>query len=117
VNLLEFGQRAEGKDAREACIDHWFRVSFIDVPERAYIEGTLAVYEQRRIELRRDVFVFAYERSAAQCRVVRESLGTPNPVRLRYRTELARVVRETVLAGEPPKHRTASGARRYVWHS
>jgi len=77
-------------------------LSFVDVPEDAYIEGTLAVYEQRRIELLRDVFVFAYERSAAQYRVIRESLGIPNPIRLRYRTELAEVVQHTVLADEPP---------------
>jgi hypothetical protein len=77
-------------------------LSFVDVPEDVYIEGILAVYEQRRIELLRDVFLFAYERSAAQYRVIRESLGTPNPVRLRYRTEIAEVVQQTVLTGEPP---------------
>lgn len=77
-------------------------LSFVDVPEDAYVEGILAVYEQRRIELLRDVFVFAYERSAAHYRVIRESLGVPNPIRLRYRTELVEVVRQTVLGGEPP---------------
>jgi hypothetical protein len=50
----------------------------------------------------RDVFVFAYERSSAQYRVVRESLGNPDPVRLRYRTQLADVTQLTVKAGEPP---------------
>jgi hypothetical protein len=77
-------------------------LSFVDVPEDAYIEGTLAVYEHRRTELLRDIFVFAYQRSAAHYRVVRESLGTPNPIRLRYRNEFIDVVRQTVLAGEPP---------------
>jgi Fic family protein len=38
-------------------------LSFIDVPERAYVEGTLGVYELNQIELLRDVFVWAYERS------------------------------------------------------
>lgn len=77
-------------------------LSFVDVPEDAYIEGTLAVYEQRRVELLRDVFLFAYERSSAQYKVVRESLGQPDPVRLKYRNELADVVAETVRAMEPP---------------
>lgn len=77
-------------------------LSFVDVPENAYVEGTLAVYEQKRVELLRDVFVFAYERSCAQYRVVRESLGQPDPTRLRYRTELADVVMKTVKAGQPP---------------
>lgn len=77
-------------------------LSFVDVPESAYVEGTLAVYERRRVELLRDVFSFAYERSSAQYRVVRESMGQPDPIRLRYRTELAEVIAQTVRAGEPP---------------
>lgn len=32
-------------------------LSFVDVPDRAYIDGTVAVYELNRIELLRDVFV------------------------------------------------------------
>jgi hypothetical protein len=77
-------------------------LSFVDVPENAYVEGTLAVYEQKRVELLRGVFVFAYERSCAQYRVVRDSLGEPDPIRLRYRTQLADVVFQTVRANEPP---------------
>lgn len=77
-------------------------LSFVDVPEKAYIEGLLGIYEQRRVELLRDVFIFAYGRSAAHYRVIKESLVTPNPIRLRFRTELAAVVHQTVLAGEPP---------------
>jgi hypothetical protein len=77
-------------------------LSFVDVPERAYVEGTLGVYEETRVELLRDVFVWAYERSCAQYRVVRESMGQPDPLRLRYREQLAEVVRETVVALAPP---------------
>lgn len=77
-------------------------LSFVDVPENAYIEGTLAIYEFKRVELLRDVFVFAYERSSAQYRVVRESLGEPDPIRLRYRTQLAELVAHVVRAGDPP---------------
>jgi hypothetical protein len=73
-------------------------LSFIDVPERAYVEGTIGVYEQNRVELLRDVFAWAYARSCAQYRVVRESMGQPDPVRLRYRDALAEVVRHTVVS-------------------
>lgn len=41
-------------------------LSFIEVPRRAYIDGIMGVYELNRIELLRDVFVWAYERSAAR---------------------------------------------------
>lgn len=78
-------------------------LSFVDVPEQAYIHGTLAIYEQRRVELLRDVFVWAYERSCDQYHVARQSVTQPDPVRLRYRSELGDAVRATVLAGEPPR--------------
>lgn len=78
-------------------------LSFVDVPERAYLDGTLGVYEQRRVELLRDVFVWAYERSCAQYRVVRDSLAQPDPLRLRYRAELREVVHGTVTAGDAPR--------------
>lgn len=77
-------------------------LSFVDVPERAYVEGTLGVYEQNRVELLRDVFAWAYARSCAQYRVVRESMGQPDPVRLRYRDALAEVVRHIVVSLLPP---------------
>jgi hypothetical protein len=77
-------------------------LSFVGVPDRDYVEGTLAVYESGRIELLRDVFLWAYDRSCAQYRVVRDSIAEPDPVRLRYRTQLADVVREFVLGGMVP---------------
>jgi Fic family protein len=49
-------------------------LSFIDVPERAYVEGLLGVYELHRVELLRDVFVWAYDRSAKRYVAVRQSL-------------------------------------------
>jgi hypothetical protein len=71
-------------------------LSFVGVPERAYVEGTLGVYELNRVELLRDVFVRAYERSAAEYRVVREAMGKPDPFRLAYREALREVVRDAV---------------------
>lgn len=77
-------------------------LSFVDVPERAYVDGTLGVYELQRVDLLRDVFVWAYERSCKQYRVVRDSLAQPNPIRLRYRNKLTELVQETVRAGDAP---------------
>ncbi len=78
-------------------------LSFIEVPDRAYVEGTLAVYELQRVDLLRDVFAWAYDRSCAQYHVVRESVTQPDALRLRYRSHLHDVVRATVYAGEPPQ--------------
>lgn len=71
-------------------------LSFIDVPEKAYVEGTLGVYEMGRVELLRDVFVWAYERSAQRYLAVREIVREPDPLRLRHRDALITAVREIV---------------------
>ena len=54
--------------------------------------SALDVYELNRIELLRDVFVWAYERSCARYAAVRRSLGDPDPFRLRYRELIAQIV-------------------------
>lgn len=47
-----------------------------------------------RIELMRDVFIWSYERSAARYAAVQQSLGEPDPFRVRYREALRSVVGE-----------------------
>lgn len=74
-------------------------LSFIDVPERAYVDGLLGVYELNRVELLRDVFVWAYERSCQQYVAVRSQLVPPDTFRLRYRGALAETVRAIVRGG------------------
>lgn len=73
-------------------------LSFVDVPVRVYIEGLLGVYELNRVELLRDVFVWAYDRSCARYSAVRRSLGEPDPFRLNYRNIIARTIMEIVSA-------------------
>ncbi|MCU0842545.1 MAG: Fic family protein [Thiobacillaceae bacterium] len=77
-------------------------LSFIDVPERAYVEGTLGVYEMKRVELLRDVFVWAYERSCQRYMVIRETVAEPDPVRLRQREALIAIVAEIVRGRQAP---------------
>ena len=67
-------------------------LSFVDVPERAYIAGTLGVYEMTRIELLRDVFVWAYERSCQKYVVIRDSVAEPDLFRMKYRNALIEVI-------------------------
>jgi len=87
-------------------------LSFVDVPERAYIDGLLGIYELNRIELLRDVFVWAYQRSCARYSAVRQSLGEPDPFRLRYRSLVAEVVAAVVRGGLDKKAATASFRKR-----
>lgn len=67
-------------------------LSFTDVSQRAYTDAILGVYELNDHSLLRDVFFWAYERSAARHAAVRQSLGEPDPFRLKYRTEVREIV-------------------------
>jgi Fic/DOC family len=67
-------------------------LSFIEVPRETYTNAVLGVYELNRVELLRDVFVWAYGRSAARYGAVRQSLGEPNPFRSRHRDALREIV-------------------------
>ena len=76
-------------------------LSFIDVPQQSYVDAMLGVYELNRIELLRDVFVWAYERSCQQYVAVQQQLVPPDTFRLRYRNELTETVRAIVRDGLP----------------
>ena len=67
-------------------------LSFVDVPEPAYVSGLLGVYEMTRVELLRDVFVWAYRRSCQKYVIVRDSLVEPDVFRMKYRTALTEVI-------------------------
>ena len=67
-------------------------LSFEDVPRDLYTEAVLGVYELKRVELLRDVFLWAYRRSAARHVAVGQSLGEPDPFRTRHWEALREVV-------------------------
>jgi hypothetical protein len=67
-------------------------LSFVDVPEDAYIDATLAVYEFQRTEPLAELFVWAYERSCLTYRALRAQIGQPDPFRSRYREQLIAAV-------------------------
>ncbi|WPR76407.1 Fic family protein [Algoriphagus sp. NG3] len=67
-------------------------LSFIDVPEESYIKGMLGIYELNHIELFKDVFLWAYERSALRYSTIRQSLGEPDLFRMKYREEIRSAV-------------------------
>ena len=67
-------------------------LSFIDVPQQAYVDGMIGIYELNRVELLRDVFIWAYERSCQQYVAVQQHLVPPDTFRLRYRLQLSTTV-------------------------
>ncbi|VHO02607.1 Fic family protein [Candidatus Rhabdochlamydia sp. T3358] len=71
-------------------------LSFVDVPEQAYISGLLGIYELNRIELLREVFVWAYERSSSLYSATRQELGEPDIFRLCYRNLIITTIGEII---------------------
>lgn len=74
-------------------------LSFIDMPEAPYFQGTQAVYEFNRTELLADVYLAAYERSCQRYAAIVRSLPEPDPARLRYRDQIRAAVRNLVVEG------------------
>lgn len=74
-------------------------ISFIDVPDSLYIKGMLAVYELNHVELLKDVFLWAYDRSSARYSALRQSLGEPDPFRIKYRDAIHSLIAEIVPIG------------------
>ena len=71
-------------------------LTFLGVPEPAYTQATLGVYELTRVELLRDLFVWAYERSTQEYQTIRKELAQPDPIRLAYRDLIKQTVRDIV---------------------
>ena len=82
--------------------DNLCPLSFIDVPEQAYTDGTLGVYEFNQIDLLRDVFIWAYERSCQRYLAITQTVAEPDPLRIRYREALINAVQAIVRGREIP---------------
>lgn len=74
-------------------------LSFVDVPSDLYISGLLGVYELNRIELLREVYIWAYERSSSLYSATRQELGEPDLFRLQYRDIIKGLVGDIVRRG------------------
>jgi hypothetical protein len=74
-------------------------LSFVDVPSDLYTQGIKGVYELNRIELLRDVFIWAYQRSADRYAAIQQSIGDPDPFRMKYREEMKSLIFTIVTHG------------------
>lgn len=71
-------------------------LTFLDVPEQAYSRATLGVYEMTRVELLRDLYVWAYERSTQEYLAIKQDLAEPDPLRLAWRDLIKQAIREII---------------------
>jgi hypothetical protein len=82
-------------------------LSFTDVPRPLYTDALLGVYELNEIHLLKDVFIWAYGRSAEHYAAVRQSLGEPDPFRFRHSAAIRQLVAE-VIKGRMDRKRAAA---------
>lgn len=76
-------------------------LSFTEVQQAAYVPALLGVYERNDISLIRDLYVWAYTRSAQKYTAIQQSMGEPNVLKLKYRTENNEIVRSIILEQIP----------------
>ena len=87
-------------------------LSFESMSREVYTEAVLGVYEMNRVGFLREVFIWAYKRSAERYAAVRQSLGEPDPFRMRHRAALHEVI-GTVVRGRMDKKQAV--AQVSVW--
>ena len=75
-------------------------LTFLDVPEQAYSRATLGVYEMTRVELLRDLYLWAYERSTQEYLAIKQDLAEPDPLRLAWREFIKQTIREVIIHPE-----------------
>ncbi len=75
-------------------------LTFLDVPEHAYSRATLGVYEMTRVELLRDLYVWAYERSTQEYLAIKQDIAEPDPLRLAWRDFIKQTLHELITQPE-----------------
>lgn len=76
-------------------------LSFLDVDREDYALAMMGVYECCDVSMAVDLFDWTYRRSQAKYKVVQESMGSPDPFRIKYREALNEAVGLVVIGRKP----------------
>jgi hypothetical protein len=77
-------------------------------------QGRTAPYELNRVDLLKDVFLWAYERSAVRYAAIQQIIGDPDPFHFRHRLALREIVAEVIRG---PMGKAAAAAHVAAWTS
>jgi Fic family protein len=83
-------------------------LSFMDVDNEAYVKSLLGIYEKNDVSLFRDLYLWAYTRSAQRYSAIQQAMGEPNLLKLKYRSDIQEIIRAVILekiAGPQVVHR------------
>jgi Fic family protein len=67
-------------------------LSFTDVDSDAYAKSLLGIYERNDVSLLRDLYIWAYKRSAQRYSAIQQAMGEPNLLKLKYRTAIHDII-------------------------
>ncbi len=73
-------------------------LAFVDVDQDIYLKALLGIYEKNDVSLFRDLFLWAYKRSTQRYSAIQQSLGEPNLIKLKYRTQIHEIIKKIVLS-------------------
>jgi hypothetical protein len=76
-------------------------LSFTDVESEAYVKSLLGVYEKNDVSLMRDLYLWAYSRSAQRYSAIQQSMGEPNLLKMKYRSAVHEIIQTVVLEKVP----------------
>jgi len=76
-------------------------LSFTDIEPQAYMKALLGIYEKNNLHLMKDLFIWAYKRSALRYTAIQSTLGEPNLLKLKYRTEIHNIIRKLIIEKVP----------------
>ncbi|MFC4274037.1 Fic family protein [Achromobacter aloeverae] len=74
-------------------------LSFLDVGRTDYALAMLGIYERLDVTLAVELFDWTYRRSIAKYQAIIESMGGPDPLRVRYREQLGEAIQQIVHFG------------------
>lgn len=72
-------------------------LSFMDVDQGAYVKSLLGVYEKNDVNLFRDLYLWAYTRSAQRYSAIQQAMGEPNLLKLKHRSAIQEIIRTILL--------------------
>lgn len=72
-------------------------LSFMDVDQGVYVKSLLGVYEKNDVNLFRDLYLWAYTRSAQRYSAIQQAMGEPNLLKLKHRSAIQEIIRTILL--------------------
>lgn len=76
-------------------------LSFADINQEAYVKSLLGIYEKNDVSLLRDLYMWAYQRSAEKYSALQQIMGEPNLLKMKYRNIIHEVIQRVVIENTP----------------